>query len=660
VRAARREEWVVILGVRTARLGLVVVLGLTAGLLSQLASRQFVGYDSYWHVFIARQEHWWSFWQEVLANAHPPLYYLALKVGIWLLGPSHFAYRAISIAAVLVGSVCLALIVERVTRSALAGLIAAAGFGLSYNSAVNALEVRAYTLSVALLLVAFWAYLDWVRTPPHRFPGWKRGVFAGMLVAALLTHYASFFFLAAALGTPVLLWLIDARWRRRLVAESRQHLTGLVVMFGVPLTVALAAYAAHAALWAHGLTHVADFMFDPARETVVEFLIRTTQALAVLFLPTSLGPGPWSLAAVGAVVGVISWLTLRRRGRTRARVVPLAFLGLMAALNMVAAVAHRYPYGGEARQEYFLFPFAVMSLVLAAERVRTMLPAGLARSGWSGILGLILAWSVWSWTTAFPWTPNYPMRNQLDTLRSSFGVPGAVLVDQFNFINLYADYHDWNWSLDRQEAHRSAWQIWRVSKGPTGFRVCRDGRWQLDLSQGDTYFALADCLEMSGADQVVVFRPQQAEFRATWNVADTVTLARAFAPRVGLHPEVVRVEGEDVYAAFRSANGRLLSPRPITVLEATYGASCRVPGGNLSAAVRAACDGRSSCAYRVDVGTVSDPAPGCAKDFGVVWSCGDGESRQLSVAAEAGFGGIAFLDCAQRTRSASQADLLTP
>jgi len=644
-----------------ARLGLVIVLGLTAGLLCQLASRQFVGYDSYWHVFIARQEHWWAFWQEVVANEHPPLYYLALKVGIWLLGPSHVAYRAISIASVVVASMCLGLIAERLTRRAWAGLIAAAGFGLSYNSAVNALEVRGYTLCVALVLGAFWAYVEWVRTPPHRFPGWKRGVFAGMLVAALLTHYASFFVLAAALGTPVLLGLIDARWRRRLVAESRQHLTGLVVMFGVPLTVALGAYATHVALWAHGLTHVADFMFDPARENVAAFLIRTTQALAELFLPTWPGSGRWPLAAVGAVVGVIAWLTLRRRGRRRAGVVPLAFFSLMIALNMMAAVAHRYPYGGPERHEYFLFPFAVMSLVVAAARVRTLLPVGLARSGlWSGVVGLILAWSVWSWTTAFSWTPDYPFRKQLDTFRDSFGVPRAVLVDQFNFINLHADYHAWNWSLDRQEAQGPVRQIWRVSKGTTGFSVCRGRRWQLDLSQADTYVALADCLEGSGVDRVVVFRPQQAEFRAAWNVADTATLARALAPSVGLHPEVIRVEGEDVYAAFRSANGGLVSPRPITVLEATYGASCRVRGGNVSAAVRAACDGRSSCVYRVDVGGVGDPAPGCAKDFGVVWSCGAGENRRLRLAAEAGFGGIAVLDCAQRPPSASQADLLTP
>jgi len=149
------------------------------------------------------------------------------------------------------------------------------------------------------------------------------------------------------------------------------------------------------------------------------------------------------------------------------------------------------------------------------------------------------------------------MRNQLDTFRSSFGVPGAVLVDQFNFINLYADYHDWNWSLDRQETQRRVWQIWRVSKGSTGFSVCRDRKWQLDLSQGDTYVDLADCLETSGADRVVVFRPQQRRFRAAWNVAETGTLARTFAPRVGLQPEVVRVEGEDVYAAFWSANGRV-------------------------------------------------------------------------------------------------------
>jgi hypothetical protein len=38
-----------------------------------LGASQFIEYDGYWHVFIAQQDNWASFWADIYANAHPPL-----------------------------------------------------------------------------------------------------------------------------------------------------------------------------------------------------------------------------------------------------------------------------------------------------------------------------------------------------------------------------------------------------------------------------------------------------------------------------------------------------------------------------------------------------------------------------------------------------------
>ena len=87
----------------------------------------------------------------------------------------------------------------------------------------------------------------------------------------------------------------------------------------------------------------------------------------------------------------------------------------------------------------------------------------------------------------------------------------------------------------------------------------------------------------------------------------------------------------------------------ITIVEATYGMSCRefqappphanrVRPGNATKAVATACDNKNgSCRYGVDVALLGDPAGGCGKDFFVKWRCGtEGAStNEAKLAAEA-------------------------
>ena len=80
------------------------------------------------------------------------------------------------------------------------------------------------------------------------------------------------------------------------------------------------------------------------------------------------------------------------------------------------------------------------------------------------------------------------------------------------------------------------------------------------------------------------------------------------------------------------------------MVSATYGANCGASSGNATAAVRAACDGRKFCDYRVDVNALGDPAPGCGKSFTVEYQCaGSPSPLKKEVAAEAGFGSHVML-----------------
>jgi len=74
----------------------------------------------------------------------------------------------------------------------------------------------------------------------------------------------------------------------------------------------------------------------------------------------------------------------------------------------------------------------------------------------------------------------------------------------------------------------------------------------------------------------------------------------------------------------------------IAVALAWYGQNCKTVNGNVTAALQAACNGRDACQYVVSAATLGDPAPGCAKNYIALYSCGTGaELRLAQVGAEA-------------------------
>jgi peptidoglycan/LPS O-acetylase OafA/YrhL len=85
----------------------------------------------------------------------------------------------------------------------------------------------------------------------------------------------------------------------------------------------------------------------------------------------------------------------------------------------------------------------------------------------------------------------------------------------------------------------------------------------------------------------------------------------------------------------------------ISVVVASYGLNCAkfiVPApfpktttpGNVSAALKRACDGRQYCDYTIDVSSIGDPANSCGKDFSVEYACSGSPGTKLAyLAAEA-------------------------
>lgn len=183
-----------------------------------------------------------GFWQEVLGNAHPPLYYLLLRLFGFFTG-DFFWLRALSVAsgvAALVGVWAVAgemASSERTgegpdgpspdggrendasthdvhARALVAGLVAASVFAFSPGPVRLSQVIRPYMLALAFLAWGLFFLLRYARRPSD-------ATLAGYLTLAclaLLTHYSS----ALALGTFALVALAqgldrgaaDVAWRR--------------------------------------------------------------------------------------------------------------------------------------------------------------------------------------------------------------------------------------------------------------------------------------------------------------------------------------------------------------------------------------------------------------------------------------------------------------
>jgi hypothetical protein len=386
-------------------------------------------------------------------------------------------------------------------------------------------------------------------------------------------------------------------------------------------------------------------MYDPSSESIFAYVARTSHKLFLLGFP-EIPTGPVITITVALVLlATWGWLVSRRRVRGRLGIIPLMIFPAMVFLNLLAGLAGRYPYGGTLRHEIFLFPFAIAAFFVLLDSVRRQVPLPWSSNRmWLSAITLGIAISCAAWMTNYRFVTKALMQDQMERFRAVFKTPSTVLVDQFNFIIFFSHHHDWEWHLVWQNPNRRGlWQIWEVSKPGQRFRVCRSKKWHFDFSQTAAFADIRECL--SHTDQVAVFRPQQRHFPPAWEVAATPQLAHALGREIGLFPETVLVEGNDVYMLFRSSEGEGSEQR-ITVREATYGQNCGASAGNSTALLKEACDGRQACTFQVDSGVIGDPVPGCAKNFLVSWNCGDNSGHhQIAIDSEAGFGSVAFLTC---------------
>ena len=508
-----------------------------------LAANQFVEYDGFWHVFIAQQDNWHAFWWEYMHNDHPLLFYLLLKALVKV-GRSVLVYRSISVLSGLGSVYMLGRIARKLSSSAAIPVLTAMAFGLSMPTVEIAISVRSYMLSIFLVLVSFYYFLDLL--PVHGAPAARRTrvLFALTAILAVCTHYFAFFYIGACA-----LLLFAFCLLQRPLPRSTWLAYALTLL---PIVLVMAAlYRFHIRYISDNLNHVNDYLLQPG-EPRIKFLARNFQNLFNFFAPWHIASRAAfeKVAAVlaAAVIGITSFV------RSRAVVPALMLLAIVGELAL-AGCLDRYPFGGLMRQQFIIFPFVILTAAICLDRLLTALrPPALA---WScaALVGIAVIAVSASRLNAFPKYFDQLFAREMRLFDAAMPAPAAVYTDQFNLIAFFTFHNQWNWHFERTLPIDDGVDQYRLTRGARHMELLRDKtRWNIEFSDPTFFHDLADTLRSTRLDTVAVFCVHQVPGARTPDQEDAFQ-QKAFALAEAEHLQIRKFipDGLNIYAEFAPA-----------------------------------------------------------------------------------------------------------
>ncbi len=531
---------------RLALLGVVLIASIP---LLYLAVTQRVEFDGYWNAFVATQDKWKKLIAEYHANPHPPLYYFFLRVSLWF-GRSHLAYRAPCVLAGLATVYLVGSTASRLTRSFLWGLLAALAYGLSMASIAVALEVRAYMLCTFFLLLSYCCFLDVLTREESAGTTRLRIAFAATAALACLSDYYSFFYVAAILAITVVLALLRPPGSRgkALAREAATFAPVLAVMAFLFRTNA----GENARIWGHLRPY---YFGQTAGESAGQFILRNLQNDFNLFSPWTLENQTVFLAILAAFLvagGGLLWLVRRlKEPKNLPAVVTVIATFLMTIEIMLAALRDKYPFGGDLRHQFLLFPFLIFCAIALLDRLAAASPRPLA---WAlaGILAVSIAVVGYQGFEAYPRVPETLMSQEMEQFDHLFPAAAAVYVDRYNLYAFFMHHDDWKWEFEGRARLAPQVDVYRLTRGDRRILVLRDmKRWVLDYDDPSLYADLAASMRSEGIDSVDVFRIGQNEDQArTAEEVDTYrNLAATAAAAHGVCLQRLVIYGGNSFAA---------------------------------------------------------------------------------------------------------------
>jgi len=574
------RKWRSLPSTAPAKSNLILVLIALAAAVPRLllGASQFIEYDGYWHVFIAQQDNWDNFWADIYVNAHPPLYFLLLK-SVLHFGHSLLVYRSISLLTGVASVFLIGRIARRVTGSNVRACQTALAYGLALPGIVISCEVRSYMLSVFFVLVSFWYFLEIPGSGTVRSQIKPRAGFALGAILACLSHYFAFFYSGAAIA--LLLSRFAARtykaetanWRAEAAAEAATSLPVVAVIYTL--------YQVHAGPLAQIQGHLIPYYYDPAgRETVTAFLLRNWTNFVNLFSPFEISSGAVAvglliLALAGGILSARLWqgVSGSPSGTTGTSVLPswtILITAIMLVEFVLAAVAGKYPFGGDLRQQYLLFPFLLLFGTIVVERIAEKLSAVVPVQGRLLLNALAIAAIVWVSAVRFEEYPKVGGNVGADGMASFDRLeptPAAVYLDQFNLITFFTFHHNWDWSSLKLPQPIPGIDVYRLRRGAEQMLVFRDkNEWNLEPDDSSVYGKLAQCLRTLKIQDLSVFSARQAPPKAPFfNLKLVKRTIVTLAADSAICVQRMSVNPVGWYATFRPSNCAPVNVQPIQV-----------------------------------------------------------------------------------------------
>jgi hypothetical protein len=218
---------------------------------------------------------------------------------------------------------------------------------------------------------------------------------------------------------------------------------------------------------------------------------------------------------------------------------------------MAGGAAQKYPFGGDLRQQFILFPFVILCGCVFLDRLDAGRPY---RRITAVFVTFVVAALTAGWLIAFWQLPKVRAdlaASEMRRFRQSFPSPPAVLVDQFNLILFFTHHHNWDWKYAGPSAVPTM-EMYRVSRGTESMLVLRDkARWNLNLDEAALYGDIATCLRSLAAPSLTIFCTRQLP----GPIQNESAIPRQIIERAGAQGLCVKnlaVRGSTAFAEFRA------------------------------------------------------------------------------------------------------------
>lgn len=433
--------------------------------------------DEALHIMIARTGgvNWRDFLIALHGDAHPPLFYLALKA-LLTFESGHVADRAISIVSGGAAIYWFGSILRRLGVRPLLCLLASLAFAFSASLAELATDVRGYAPAMACLLFAF----DGLIKLASESDG-LRSISAAMVSAgiclAFWTEYSAAVVVMAMVASAAALAFSSAG------ASLRVHLRqSRAVAAGGTATLALSAavlYVIHIRNWEHPLNHLRGYYYgDVPGERFGGFLARTTASEIRLFVPGWITNNAFALwfGLVGLAFSAWGAVAVLRRSRSAAhasRFLPAAVTAGTSLAIAAAACARVYPFGARMRHQALLFPFAMISFFVAFDELwRVARP--LVRGVIAALLcGAVLGNSTFAAVNAWHFPP--PILADAIADRAVSYPERTIIVGQFGARALLAHFGRYRWTFLFPAGRHGRMDLIRIERPGDPILVLRSG-----------------------------------------------------------------------------------------------------------------------------------------------------------------------------------------